>query len=52
MIPKEDASRLNLLSAKKNDSIILNNFIDSDTIENAAFIDKTVEIMIEITSIL
>lgn len=51
MIPKEDASRLNLLSAKKKDSIILNNFIDSETIENAVFIDQAVDIMIEKTII-
>lgn len=51
MFPKEDASRLKLLSAQKIDSIILNNFIDYDAIGRVAFTCKA-DSIIEITIIL
>lgn len=49
MISKEDATMLELFSAEICDSIIFNNFIDSDAIRKTAFINKADRSIIETT---
>lgn len=51
MISKEDAIKLELSKAKRCDSIILNNFIDSNARRKTAFMNKGDHSIIETTII-